>query len=798
MMVGATTDNGATFVAKVDGGGPVRVAVADNGDMTNPVFTSSQVVDAQGVAKVSITGLDPATRYWWQTEDNSVIDISVTGRFQTHPTLGQPASFTIAAASCAGLGSAFPGSGSELASDRLSDHPVFDTVRQTDPLMFVHLGDIHYYDLGSDLHGIVGGGSLANYRASYDDVLAQSRQAQLYREIPLAYTWDDHDFGPNDSDGTLIDKGNAATVYRERVPHYSLSDSDAIYQSWQIGRVLFIASDIRYYRDPNGDPQGPSKTMLGAAQKAWLGGLLSSSSAEALVWFMGSQWLHPSGSDTWASFTDERQELADLFVEYGWADRMVMVYGDRHALGIDSGAGNDWGGFPVLMAASLDASPSVGDVAGAFDVLPNVGGRDQYGTIAVTDDGTIIKIALSAWRGTTLMGEYLFVTGGVPSPPIFVPGSVAALLTGSHTVHYEARLLTEFQTGIDPTGTDLDLINGDVQLNGTASVRGTADLQVPGVKYQEGPSAFPRGKDTLLNPLTGNEIFVRYGIELSADEPFWTPLGYYRITDVDQDGSSDSPIKLMCHDRMATIVESELLEPRVYVANTTVAAVFDDLVLEIYPDAVIVFDDGSGFATLGRQLVIEKNRYAGLYELATSLGKIMYWDREGILRIVSLPDEDEIVWEVKAGPAGVLVGANRSVSRDGTFNAWVVTGEGGDAQNPARGVAVDANPTSLTFFENSRFGKIPFFFSTPAVTTGVQAAAAARSGLARTLGAAYSIDFAAIVNPALEPWQAVRVTYKDGNRDIHVIESLTIPLNMGTAMSAITRGSSVIVIQGGV
>src|SRR5690554_2859428 len=154
--VGAPTPDGATFVCKVDGGGPVRVAVADNEAMAGAVFTPSQAVDAQGVAKVSITGLAANTGYWWQVEDNGVLDTSLTGRFRTHPPVGSQASFTIALASCAGSSPEFPGvAGTELAPDRVSNHPVFDTIRERDPLMFVHMGDLHYYDLGSDNHGIV-------------------------------------------------------------------------------------------------------------------------------------------------------------------------------------------------------------------------------------------------------------------------------------------------------------------------------------------------------------------------------------------------------------------------------------------------------------------------------------------------------------------------------------------------------------------------------------------------------------------------------------------------------------------
>src|SRR5690606_2847255 len=110
----------------------------------------------------------------------------------------------------------------------------------------------------------------------------------------------------------------------------------------------------RYYRDPNDNPDGPGKTMLGEAQIAWLRDLLMSTSARALVWLMPSQWLRSSGSDTWAAFATERAALVDMLTELGWAHRTVMVSADRHAVRIHP-PGHPYGGWPVMQASPLDA-----------------------------------------------------------------------------------------------------------------------------------------------------------------------------------------------------------------------------------------------------------------------------------------------------------------------------------------------------------------------------------------------------------------------------------------------------------
>lgn len=796
MVVGAATPDGATFVAKVDGGGPVRIAVADNSSMSGPAFTSSQAMGAEGVAKVSITGLAANAGYWWQVEDNGTLDTSVTGRFRTHPVAGSAASFTVALAGDAGRNPAYPGSGSELAPDRISNHPVHNTIRQQALahgwLGFYHLGDLHYYDLGSGNWGIVGGGSLANYRTAYDDILSQSNQAVLYRELAWHTQWDDHDFGPNDSDGTLADKANALAAYGERVPHYALDGSNGIYQSWQIGRVLFVALDVRYNRDPNTDPQSPTKTLLGSAQKTWLTNLLATSTAQALVVLSSSQWIG-DGGDTWGSFADERDELVGLFATYGWLDRMVMAYGDRHAIGITGGGTNSWGGFPIVQAASLDSEPSPELTEERFDVVGDTPGRDQYGTITVTDLGTQILLELTAWRGTTSLGSYTLAV--VLQTPTQVGSAQVAefapLITGTHRPVVEARLVTTYEEGEDPDGTEIAIVDGDVRYAATADVLATLQLTTRGTDPNTGRSWFPRRATAPLAPY-GDELFVRRGVDIGS-MVLWSPLGYYRIEDTEQDDDPEEAIRLTGSDRMAGIVEATMLEPRVFRRTTPVANVFNALITDVYPAATVIFDDDTGSEPIGRQLVVDDSRYEPLAELADGLAKVFYVDGQGRFRVESAPTDDTIAWRLVAGRGGVLLRSSRRLSRRGSFNAVVVDGEGGGTDAPVRGVAVDNGPNSPTRY-GGRYGKVPHRETLPGVTTVLQAQAAAREILRRNLGAHYSADFGSIVNPALRPRMVLWVGQRNGDGEKHAVETLSIPLTATGTMTGTTRERTLVSI----
>jgi len=404
VWVGGVTMTTAMVKAKVTGT-TARLAVSESPDMSGMWFYGPATASNEMVT-LTATGLTQNRRYFYAIEDADGVHTGQGGQFVTHPIPGTRASFSYAMATCGGHASgggqpAYPGVGDVLAPNRLSNHPVYDLIRQRaldeNMLFFMHGGDIHYYDIGSGNHGIEPTGSINTFRRGYDDVLLQPNQQALYRDVPLVFAWDDHDFGPNDSDRTAPGRDNSCLAYRERVPSYELaagSGANPIYHHFQVGRVLFIVADCRADRDPNSDPQSPSKTMLGSAQKAWMEQVLTEDNgAEALVWLMPSQW-HSNHVDSWTMFQHERNELVTLFGDTGWLKRMVINSGDAHALAIDTGS-QPYGHFPIYQFASLDSEPSGGP---PFDTSPNLPGRGQYGVVNINDQSHTIEITGSGYR----------------------------------------------------------------------------------------------------------------------------------------------------------------------------------------------------------------------------------------------------------------------------------------------------------------------------------------------------------------------------------------------------------------
>lgn len=418
---GAVTEESVWVRARVEGDS-AELLVADNAGMSGAAVAGTVAPDGVDMASVLVEGLQPSSRYYYRWVVDSEPEPDFDGTFLTAPPVGQRSSFTVGAAGDAGLAGAQPGA--EYITDAVSNNPVFDTMRAQaiaeDWVQFVHLGDLHYRDIETNDHQL--------YRDAYDDNLTfngalghEARQGRFLRSVASAYLWDDHDYGPNNSDRTHAGREAAAEVYRETVPHYPLpaqgvsATNAPIFQSWQIGRVLFIGSDVRWARDPNSgldNDAGAAKANLGGEQLAWMEHLLHTNpgGAEALVWALPDIWMSDVGetrdagvafsgsdwsNDSFRRFRRERDRIVDLLGDTGWLDRMVQLTADKHALSISSGPGNPWGKFPVFMFASMDSSFST-HPEGQYD-QGQTPGRQRYGTLRVQDNGHTIAMTGTGW-----------------------------------------------------------------------------------------------------------------------------------------------------------------------------------------------------------------------------------------------------------------------------------------------------------------------------------------------------------------------------------------------------------------
>lgn len=360
-------------------------------------------------------------------------------------------------------------------------------------------------------------------------------------------------------------------------------------------------------------------------------------------------------------------------------------------------------------------------------------------------------------------------------------------VTQSHTMTARARVLETYQTGTAPAGTEIPILGGQVVTNGTAAVRGSLDLTTDGTEM------WPVYADALLAPY-GNELYVERGIEYGNGITEWCSLGYFRIETPSQGDPPDGPIRIVGKDRMQGVIDSRLVSPIQFGSGQTYGQVMTQLIGDVYPAATIEWDDSTDSDILGRSMIVEDKRYEFLDDLVAALGKIWYWDHRGILVVKDVPSPTEPVWEVSAGEGGVLVSMSRELTRDGVYNAVVASGESTDTDEPVRAVAVDDNPTSATYY-HGRFGPVPMFYSSPFLLTSAQCAAAAAAMLRQNLGLPYNVDLTAVPNPALEPYDPVSIRYTDrAGAEVHVLESVTVPLLEQGALTATTREQALVLI----
>lgn len=359
---GAVDTEGFTVAARLrDEAQTVRLVVRDSRGLEVARSASTVVLDSDDPVTLVIDGLEPATQYQYAVEIDGVIDEVRTGRVRTFPD--GASSFTVAVSAGARTN---------------SNGSVFDTIRDIDPDLYINTGDLHYRNIADN--------SISQFRSAFAQVHDSPAQSALYRSAPIAYVWDDHDYGANDADASSTSRPAAWAAYRSHVPHYELPSGDQgpINQAFTIGRVRFILTDSRSQR------QSGDATMLGEIQLQWFfDEILAARDTHALtVWVSSVPWIAAEnpGSDNWGGYADERTRIGE-FLDQNDITNLVMIAGDAHMVAIDDGTNSGYGGhqgFPVLQAAALDRPGSVKGGPYSHGTFPGAG---QFGLIEVTDRG---------------------------------------------------------------------------------------------------------------------------------------------------------------------------------------------------------------------------------------------------------------------------------------------------------------------------------------------------------------------------------------------------------------------------
>jgi alkaline phosphatase D len=332
-MLADVTHRGAAIWVQTDGPAPIRIAYAPQpapGDARpNVHFDTTAAVHTapDGTATVRVYGLEPGTAYTYA--------VLVGGRqegfayatgFTTQPLWQwrtDPPTVTVALGSCYydnSEGYDRPGGpyGGSTA--------IFESIRKAAPDAMLWLGDNTYL---REVDWWSADGIADRYRHAR----AEPGLQPLLAATAHYATWDDHDYGPNDSDRSYTFKGAALETFQRFWPNptYGLPGVPGVFTQFQWGDAEFFLLDNRYHRSPNTTPADAERTILGAEQKQWLLDALTFSRAPFKMVGIGGQVLNPwQGFETYANIAPEERDELLREIEARGIEGVVFLSGDRH------------------------------------------------------------------------------------------------------------------------------------------------------------------------------------------------------------------------------------------------------------------------------------------------------------------------------------------------------------------------------------------------------------------------------------------------------------------------------------
>ena len=280
---------------KVDASGdvPGAAGVARFEISNNDRFKNSQctewlpaVDENDFVVKAKVTGLKPATRYYYRLvfgADKSEVRRGPTRTFRTHFPAHKVArhSFVVVTGMNYhyfhyGIANRKPYAG----PDKNLGYPALVSISNVKPDFFVGTGDNVYYDAPRPTSAK----DAAAMRKKWHEQFVQPRYVDLFAQVPTYWEKDDHDYRYDDCDNTgnrqpSVELG--LRLFREQVPVTDPKDRDAVtYRTYRCGQLLQVwFPENRDYRSANLSPDGPEKTIWGKRQRDWLQRTLMESDA---------------------------------------------------------------------------------------------------------------------------------------------------------------------------------------------------------------------------------------------------------------------------------------------------------------------------------------------------------------------------------------------------------------------------------------------------------------------------------------------------------------------------------------
>lgn len=345
--------------------------------------SASEATDSEraNTAILLATGLEPGLSYEYEVlVDEAIHSPEHELRFVSQPLWQwreDPPDFRFALGSCAYI--------NETVYDRPGepyggDYRIFDAIADAEPAFMLWLGDNVYYR-EADWN------SASGMYQRFSHTRGHEALSRLVTGTHHYATWDDHDYGPNNSDRGYAMRETALEVFNAFWPNpdFSGAGTGGVTNYFEWHDVGFFMLDNRYFRSANYRTTG-ERTILGDEQIDWLVDALKTSNASFKFVVMGGQFLNSAeNSETYINLAPgERRELLDR-IEAERIPGVVFLTGDRHhsvLLKMDRYRNyplHEWTVSPLTAGAH-----DPGDEAMQYDVEGSLYAERNFGMIEVT------------------------------------------------------------------------------------------------------------------------------------------------------------------------------------------------------------------------------------------------------------------------------------------------------------------------------------------------------------------------------------------------------------------------------
>lgn len=284
----------------------------------------------------------------------------------------------------------------------------------------------------------------------------------------------------------------------------------------------------------------------------------------------------------------------------------------------------------------------------------------------------------------------------------------------------------------------------------------------------------PADAKDLLAP-KGTEIRVYKGLLVGATVE-WVPLGVFGVSLPEVSAhKGGTKIKVRAFDRVDAVRARRFDLPYPIVEGTLTSTAITNIVTSRLNVPVRVTVTGHTTPAVVYDALTDP--WVAVKALADADGLVAYFDPLGTL-VVAPADEQDTGLTYSPGDTSLLVDSKRSLAADKTYSGVIVRGEHPDVV-PVRYELWDTDPKSPTYAAGP-FGRRPYGFSSPLITTLDQATTAAQTIFARVTRMRQEVALTTIGHPGHDVGDVVVIDDpKSRTSGRYVVFGGKVPLRLG-------------------